>query len=167
MKKLSMLVIGVLILSGCATPYKGNGLIGGYSDMRIQDNIFRISFRGNGYTSAQKTMDFALLHSAEVTLKNGYKYFIVIDQNQSAKQLSYTTPVTANTTGMVYPNGMYSGQTNYSGGETFNISKHRSSLTIACFVDRPQTGAFAYDAQQVLSNIGAAYGMHFYPVTTA
>ena len=37
-------------------------------------------FKGNGYTSKDKTFDFALLRSAELTLENGYRYFVVVGE---------------------------------------------------------------------------------------
>ena len=169
-KNVGILIFICLLSSGCSTPYQSNGLGGGYSDTRIQDNVFQVSFRGNGYTGAEKVADLALLHAAEVTLQNGYKYFTILESNQYSKNFSFTTPTTATTTGMLsgtgqsfgnmgMMNGMYTSQTNYSGGLTRHFSKPKQVLTIACFVEKPQTGAFVYDAQQVLSNLGATYGI--------
>lgn len=79
------------VVAGCATGpfgptgYQASGWLGGYSDMKVQDDIFKVTFSGNGYTNAVRARDFALLRCAEVTLGNGYKYFIIIDEKASSK----------------------------------------------------------------------------------
>ncbi len=49
MKNTIKVLILFLILIGCATPYQKVGLSGGYSDTRLQENVFTVNFRGNGY----------------------------------------------------------------------------------------------------------------------
>ena len=85
-------VLLCLSLVGCATGYHGKGLTGGYSNMKLQDNIFKVTFNGNAYLSMEKAKDFALLRSAEITIENGYKYFVVLEANGSMKIASYITP---------------------------------------------------------------------------
>ena len=62
--------------------------------MKLQDNIFRVTFRGNAYSSMERTGDFALLRSAEITIENGYKYFVVLEINSLIKAISYIMPAT-------------------------------------------------------------------------
>jgi hypothetical protein len=85
-------VLLCLSLAGCATGYHSKGLTGGYSNMKLQDNIFKVTFNGNAYLSMEKARDFALLRSAEITIENGYKYFVVLEANGSMKIASYITP---------------------------------------------------------------------------
>jgi hypothetical protein len=40
----------------------------------------------------EKARDFTLLRSAEITIENGYKYFVVLETNGSLKITSYITP---------------------------------------------------------------------------
>jgi len=47
---LSVAVLQLLFIA-CATQYKPLGVTGGYSDMQLGENIFKVSFRGNDYTS--------------------------------------------------------------------------------------------------------------------
>lgn len=77
MKKTYFLCVVSLMLAGCASQYQPIAFSGGYSDMRMQENVFVVTYRGNGFTSDIRAKDFALLHCAEVTLKNGYKYFVI------------------------------------------------------------------------------------------
>jgi len=162
MKKFLTLFL-CLFLVGCATGYHGKGFTGGYTDMKIQDNIFKVTFKGNGYSSMERAGDFALLRSAEVAINNGYKYFIVLETNSYVKTASFTTPVTAQTNGTlnVYGNtGSYSGTTYYSGGETYHIHRPTTNMTIECFLDKPaNVNGMIYDAEQIRTNIKSAYGI--------
>ena len=84
--------------------------------MKLQDNIFKVTFNGNAYLSMEKARDFALLRSAEITIENGYKYFVVLETNSSMKIASYITPAAnmtiecfqdkpTNVKGMIYDAG--------------------------------------------------------------
>ena len=93
MKKI-LTVLLCLGLAGCATGYHSKGFTGGYSNMKLQDNIFKVTFRGNAYSSMERTGNFALLRSAEITIENGYKYFVVLETNGFIKIFSYIMPAT-------------------------------------------------------------------------
>lgn len=69
----------VLLLVGCATSYQPKGLTGGFSEIQIAKGTYQITFEGNGFTDKRKTIDFTLLRSAEITLENGYRYFVITD----------------------------------------------------------------------------------------
>jgi len=162
MKKI-LPVLLCLGLCGCATGYHGKGFTGGYTDMKLQDNIFKVTFKGNGYSSMERAGDFALLRSAEVAIENGYKYFIVLETNSYVKTASFTTPATAQTNGTVnmYGNtGSYSATTYYSGGETFHVHKPTTNMTIECFQDKPaNVNGMIYDAEQIRTNLKSAYSI--------
>jgi len=79
MKKVIALTL-IMLISGCATGYHKNGLTGGYKELAYDDNVFGVAFGGNSYTSSQRVEDLALLRCANLTLKNGFKYFIVSDK---------------------------------------------------------------------------------------
>lgn len=162
-KFLYFFFIGV-ICSGCATGYQTQSFTGGYTSMPIQDGVFRVSFVGNGYTSAQRATDFALLRSAEVALENEYSYFVILGENRDSKTMTYTTPVTANTTGNLnvyggnnYAYGNYQGTTTYSGGNTVFINKPSTDMTIQCFKEKPDISGMVYDVEQVKNNLKQAY----------
>lgn len=71
-----------LVLTGCVsgTPYApAEGADGyGHGVAQIEENRFRVRFRGNSQTPAE-TVDLYLLHrAAEVTLENGFDWFQVV-----------------------------------------------------------------------------------------
>lgn len=56
--------------------------MGGYDDLQLAPNIYRVSFRGNGYTGPDRVVDFTLLRAAELSLQNGAKQFVVLKRRQ-------------------------------------------------------------------------------------
>ncbi|MFT0174531.1 hypothetical protein ACLKMY_37160 [Paraburkholderia mimosarum] len=41
-------VAALAAMTGCATPYQSEGLIGGYKDRQIDDQTLHVQFWGNG-----------------------------------------------------------------------------------------------------------------------
>lgn len=162
----------ILALAGCATGYEPQGWSGGFSESQIDTNVFNVTFKGNEYTERDKANDFALLRSAEIALENGYQYFVIIDAKQYSEDSTYTTPTTSttnvnsNTYGSEHNignNTIYNGNTNgtttttVSGGQTYNISKPRTSNTIVCFNEKPE--GFSYNAQLVANSLKQKHGI--------
>ncbi|WP_351079224.1 hypothetical protein [Shewanella sp. CAL98-MNA-CIBAN-0140] len=156
-----LLLLPLVLLSGCSTSYQSNGFSGGYSETQLDDNVFKVSFRGNGYTRRERVSDFTLLRSAQLAVENGYKYFLVVDSNSYTSNSTYTTPTTSNTTASAYSTGNYAygnATTTTTGGQTYNISKPSSSNTIVCFKEKPKNG-FSYNAEIIFKNITKKYGI--------
>lgn len=168
--KLHTLLMAAITLGGCATAYQPQGATGGFSEAQLDENVFQVNFKGNGYTDHDRANDFALLRSAEIALEKGYKYFIIVDAQQYSQDSAYTTPTTvttninANNYGSAYGYGNsvnYSGNTNgtatttYSGGQTFYISKPRTTNTIVCFKDKPD--GFSYNAELLAKSLQEKY----------
>jgi hypothetical protein len=66
-------------LVGCATPYQPTGLLGGLKETRLSEDVWEVHFRGKSFTDEKKAKDFTLLRSAELTLRNGFSYFMLIN----------------------------------------------------------------------------------------
>lgn len=162
MKKLliGLSALFVLLLSGCATPYKAHGLMGGFSETRVSENTFQVSFRGNALASRERVVDFTLLRSAELTLQNGYRYFAILNSNNYTRYGSYTTPKTYSTTGNVqmYGNTGYLNTTTTAyGGQTFLYSRPSTMNTIQCFRKKPRIRGIVYDANFIVKSIKTKY----------
>jgi len=82
-------LLAFVTLSGCIapTPYKAADASNhaGYSQERLADNRFRVTFRGNSATLRDKVEDYLLLRSAEVTRDAGYAWFAFDTRNTEAK----------------------------------------------------------------------------------
>lgn len=161
MKSIVALAILVL-LAGCATNYQAQSFSGGFSETQLDKNVFRVTFKGNGYTQSERAEDFALLRSAELALKHGFSHFAIVDGRQSNDYGVMTTPTQSYTTGSVtaYGNTAYgSAHTTTTGGQSFLIKKPSSTNTIVCFNGKPENGMFVYDAQFVYDSLSNKYGI--------
>lgn len=161
MKYLVFITIVAVLMQGCATSYQSSGYAGGFSSTQLDENVFRVSFRGNAYTGRDRVADFTLLRSAELALQNGYKHFSIISANEYTSNSSYTTPITSNTTASVYGTSNYAygnATTTTYGGQTYNVSKPSSSNTIVCFIEKPET-MFSYNAEFIVNSLSQQYGI--------
>jgi hypothetical protein len=151
----------ILSIQACATGYKSDGFVGGYSETQLDENVFKVAFRGNGYTRQDRAADFTLLRSAELALKSGYSYFVVIDSESYTTTSTRTTPTITNTTASAYSAGNQaygSATSTATGGQTYNISKPSESNTIICFKEKPKSG-FSYNANFIFKSLTEKYGI--------
>lgn len=164
MKPLRILLITVAVTSlicGCATPYQSTKFMGGYSDTQLAQDMFRVYFRGNVYTSMERAQDFALLHAAELAKQHGFAYFAVIDESSSTSVHAYTTPGQAYSSGSATSSGgltTYSGQTTYYPPGTYLMYKPQAGLLIKCFTEKPE-GIYTFDAVFLEQSLKQKYGL--------
>jgi len=151
-----------VVLSSCATPYQRTGFTGGFSETQLQPNVFSVHFRGNGYTSRQRSSDFTMLRCAELALQNGFTHFVIADSSQTTKTSMYNTGGSSRTYGTVNKIGNTSYgsfNTHHSGGTSVPINKPRSSYTIVCFREKPEGNALAFDAAFLANSLRHKYGI--------
>ncbi|NDY58395.1 hypothetical protein G3N56_16800 [Desulfovibrio sulfodismutans] len=161
--KYLLLSLLFLFLTGCATPYKSEGILGGFSETQLSENVFKVSFRGNEYTSMERAQDFVLFRCAELSRQNGYDYFVIVDEKSYNKISQYQTPAYSTTSGSVSPFGNslhYSENTTFSGGQTITISCPNTTNTIHCFKNKPNTSGAIYDASLICKSIGSKYNIN-------
>lgn len=163
MSRLHLIIVGLAtLLSACATSYSPAGYGGGYSDTQLDENVFRVSFVGNGYTSQDRAEDMALLRASELTLQHGFKYFVIGDARSGSKDTLVSMPMTSNTS--------YSGTrigntisgtatTSYSGGQIISVSSPQVSFTITCFTDKPVGTKAPINAELARQGLVAKYGI--------
>ena len=94
-KFLIILLASLLLAAGCATqtPYKPAAERGdeGYTETRLGESRYRITFVGNTQTDSETVKDYALLRAAELTLQKGYTWFQVVERETDKKNNSATT----------------------------------------------------------------------------
>lgn len=155
MKYINYIIFTILIftLSSCATTYQKEGFTGGFSEVQLSKNRFKVSFKGNGFTGREKAINYTLLRSAELCLENSYKYFVIIDENNYEKIVTINTPMTVNTTGTASTyGGSYSSRTTFSGGGSDIYTKPRSTNIIDCYNTKPD-GIYSYEASFIVDSI--------------
>ena len=124
MNKVFASALFFFFITGCATIYQPKNLFGGYSASQINENTWKVTFEGNGYTSKTRTENFAMRRAAEITLREGYTHFLITDSDTYVKTSMHTIPQSSRTTGTVsdYGNFQYA-DTIYYGGQTYTVSK--------------------------------------------
>jgi hypothetical protein len=85
-------------LTACATatPYqpavKGQPIAGGFSELRLEPDRFRVNFRGNSLTSRETVEGYLLFRAAELTVQNGYDWFSIVDRDVDKHSQTYVDP---------------------------------------------------------------------------
>jgi hypothetical protein len=85
-------------LGGCVspTPYQpvvhGGASAGGYSELQIEPNRWRVTFAGNSVTSRETVEGYLLFRAAEVTLQNGDDWFAINERQTDTKTRTYVQP---------------------------------------------------------------------------
>jgi len=92
------LAASTLMVAGCATettyrPATGQGFNRtGYAERRVEPDRFIVSFAGNSVTSRDTVERYLLFRAAELTLQNGYDYFVMANRDTDRQSRTYTTP---------------------------------------------------------------------------
>lgn len=165
MKKLIIiLILQMILLSYCAipTPYHTKGLTGGFSDTQLAENVFHVSFDGNGFTTRERASDFNLLRCAEISLSHGFPFFMIVDSEGYSETQIYRNPIITKTTGNAYiNNGFISGNvtTRTTGGQINSISRPHANRVIMCFKESQQAPRFIYDAKLLVRTIKGKYNI--------
>lgn len=138
--KTGLLLITVVVLLIQCTPYQSAGFTGGYSETRLDENVWKVHFKGNGYTGLERASDLCLLRSAELCLMNGYTHFSTVDSDKYISRHQYTNPST---------------------GYVHSSSKPRTAYTIICYNEKPD--GFSYNARFLLTSLMSKYSLVGYP----
>ena len=159
-----LLAIGLAsMFAGCATKYQDSGFTGGFSETRLDENIWTVRFAGNAYTGRGRTTDFCMLRCAELCLENGYSHFVIASAGSETSTSTHSTPSTSYTTGNAYTSGNMtfgSATTTTYGGNTYTMSKPSNANTIVCFKEKPEGAGIAYSAQFVRESIRTKYKLN-------
>ena len=155
----TLILILSVALGGCATGYQDSGFAGGFEETALAPNIYRVRFQGNGYTSASRAEDLALLRSADLTLQKGFRYFGLADASSSNSVSTYRTPTTTttNANASVIGNSIYGNATSTTyGGNVMFVSKPSAVNLVVMMNEKPE-GAMVFDAAFICGSIGPKY----------
>lgn len=78
MSRISFLFSIFLLCVSCATSYQKSGFTGGYFEKKVSDQVYRVTFGGNGFTSRETVQTYWLYRASELTLERGYEYFEIM-----------------------------------------------------------------------------------------
>jgi hypothetical protein len=152
-----LVVLLGLLLAACAgkpTPYQQVQGGYGYSEQRIEENRYRVSFAGNAATNRQTVEDYLLYRAAELTVQNGHDWFEVADRDTVQEWSGYGGSPAMGMgvgggsggvgVGLSFP--MFGG-----GGSAPSYTAHMDILVHDG--EKPQDNANAYDAFSVISQL--------------
>lgn len=149
-----------VVLSGCATGYHQTGLSGGFTDVQLDTDTYRVSFNGNGYTSPERAQELMLLRMADITLSHGHSYFVILDSNGRVENSTVVLPGSTSyysTSSYGRYGGSTSGYAVSTPATTMNISKPRTNGVIRTFAERPDGASNVYNASILCRTLAAAY----------
>ena len=165
-------VIVSLFLVSCATPYRSLKHQSGYDEQQVGKDEYDVSFLGNGSSSYERALDFALLRAAEISLKQQAKSFIVLDvvnlssarKYRTGNQFFWTTSPYLSTGGQVIPSapeftgGLDQSYLMVTPAEDRVFYKPGVRLRITLSPDGAP-GGFVYDSAQLSMQLKRKYGL--------
>lgn len=164
-------VAAALTLSACstATPYQpatktSSGY--GYSDQRIENDRWRVTFAGNSLTTRQTVESYMLYRAAQLTLDNGFDWFDTVDRHtQGATEVIGTGDPWWGPYGPYWRPywrfygrggwGAWGAGPGWGEWDATTITRYEASTEIVMHHGpKPADNARAFDAHQVLNNLG-------------
>jgi hypothetical protein len=143
----------LLGLAACATatPYQPQQRGYGYAEQRLETNRYKVVFAGNSSTPRQTVENYLLYRAAEVTLLNGYDYFVLADQNTQSDTRYQETFTGIGAPYYWYPRGYYGAV----GSSTANpITEFEAQANILVFKGtKPADNFKAFDARDLKANL--------------
>jgi hypothetical protein len=116
--RFAALILLTAALFACSTRYQDMGFTGGVAAQQMTADTFRISARGNSYTSTTTVQDYMLLKAAETTKHVGGSHFLIVSSADASRTGYVRTAGQAQTT--VVGNTAY---TTYSPGSVYSMFK--------------------------------------------
>ncbi len=176
LKSLAVVAASALTLAACATstayaPQGYNGQRGGYAEQRLENDRYRVTFSGNSVTSREQVEMGLLLRAAELTTESGYDWFSTVnratDRDTSYRSLGYRDPFFDRYSPFWGPSWRYYGPRGWSrwndpfwGRDDFDVRQiDRYEATTEIIMGRgakPSGDANAFDAREVIANIGGS-----------
>ncbi len=140
-KFLGLAILGFFLVS-CSTSYQAAGFGGGYSEIITSSDSYLVTFRGNGYTTDETVMKYALMRASELTLEHGYRYFTVLSSTDQSRMINYVdtyenTSAAANASAR--PSSSKASVQESSSTSTYSgvIRKPGLTLKVKCFNEKP------------------------------
>jgi hypothetical protein len=106
--------------------------------IRFSDNIFGIHLINKKYKKdSLVAIDMTMVQSAKIAIKNGYKYFVLIDKKENIDK-DYTDKGFSS---IVFADN------------TYFITKPSSTNTIVCFEETPELIGNIYNAKEIIKKM--------------
>jgi hypothetical protein len=164
------LALGLAACETTPTPYQplgapGATVSGGFTDQRLDETHFRVTFRGNSLTSREQVETFMLYRAAELTVSQGFDWFETAHRDIENRGGAYITGWGGGWGGAWAPSWRFRGADGWGAwgwGDPFwntydvqRIDEYEAIAEIAVGRGpRPERDPGAFDARQVMANLG-------------
>jgi hypothetical protein len=164
MKRLIALAFSAALLTACSTtptlyaPQTAPSGAG-YSEYRLENGRYRVTFRGNPGAPVNQVSDYVLLRSAELALRDGYDWFRVADRvtQQTGSNSGSTLSIGGGTSSYDYGRHGSGSSVGLGVGTSFNLGPKpavSSSMEVVFGKGQPPRGADVYDARAIVRTVG-------------
>lgn len=143
-----------LVACATATPYQPMRNGEGYADQKLEMTRYRITFAGNSQTPRQTVENYLLYRAAELTLNNGFDYFMLADRSTEA-DTSYNQTIQGSGGFGHFGYGRRGGFGVGVGiGTSTPIKEYEAQADILMYKGtKPDSEVNAFDARQVKENL--------------
>ncbi len=155
----------LVLLSACATPTPyapaamTAGYNPGYSDQRLEDNRYRITFAGNDETKRETVENYLLYRAAELTLDSGYDWFQIVNRGTDQKTRTVADPMMDSFSWRFYRGGRWGawglGWDDFD-RESIQYTRYEASAEIVMNKGTKPDDPNAYDARSVKANLDSS-----------
>ena len=115
----------------------------GYNDMRMGEDLWSVSYRGYEISQGEAN-DYALLRAAEVTANAGYRYFAVVNEQNSTSSTAI---------------GTFNSYQGTGSGFMSSTSYPEVRLSIKAFKEKPAGSSAVLDNQYLAPAIRQKYNL--------
>jgi hypothetical protein len=173
MKRIAMIAAASLALGLAAcettpTPYQplgapGAQVSGGFTDQQLDATHFRVTFRGNSFTSREQVETYLLYRAAELTTGQGFDWFEMVERQTHNNGSTYISGYG----GYWAPYWRFHGGWGWNAWDPFwgdpfwdsayveRIDRYEAIAEIAVGRGpKPEHDVRAFDARQVMANLG-------------
>lgn len=144
------------LLAACAlgtpTPYQPLQVDGGFNEQKIENNRYRVTFVGNTLTPREEVENSLLFRIAELTLSQGYDYF-VLSKDDTEANTTYLQAITGYDTFDPFFPRMWPHST-FATSTAMPITNYKAQALAVMFKGtKPATEIHAYDARDVQTSL--------------
>ncbi len=77
--KIVVILSMIVLVIGCAVTYHPSNGSGGFSEKRLNENTFEVTFEGNQHNSLDEVRTYLTFRCAELTLEQGLTHFLIVE----------------------------------------------------------------------------------------
>ena len=170
----AVVALGALAACETATPYQplkpGGADAGGYSEMRLEQDRWRVTFRGNSVTSRETVETYLLYRAAELTVAQGDDWFETVQRQTDKHSETYVDSFGPGPYGAYGPywrpywrvyggwgwRGGFYGDPFWNDFDVRQIERYETTAEIIMHHGpKPAGDRHAFDARDVLSNLSS------------